>query len=521
LTGAEQGESRPPRAGAPVYKRFAIAGILIFFLTTGAVATAALLKVKEIAHAIVPPGHGVEIPAAVPAKPGKPQTILIVGSDKRFGAGKGDARSDTMMLVRLDPDQEATAVMSIPRDLVTQIPGYGTEKINGAYSYGGLNLTLKTVRHLLSGGADDRFEINHAVGVSFRGFRKVVNFVGCVYTDVDRRYHHSNAGLPPSAHYAEIDIQPGYQRLCGQRALDYVRFRHADSDLVRAARQQDFLRNAKNQIGAGRLLDDLTPLVRIIGQSTEADKDLGSTNGFLRIAKLAVASAGHPVREIPFPATFVNDPKASYVTATPEEIAKAVDEFMHARAQTKPRSTGPEKTTSAATSRQVRKSARKGPTSYAKYGLVLNRRLGEDLVAPVQAKGLLRFPLYFARAMTPSGRYPTSTAVAPMPRVYTLRDRADKPHQAYRIVVTHNELEGQYYGVQGTTWKNPPILDGGSEKLRMRGRTYELHHDGKRLRTVAWRTSKGTYWVSNTLSLKLSNQQMRGLARSLSKLGDP
>ena len=62
----------------------------------------------------------------------------------------------------------------------------------------------------------------------------------------------SNAGLAPSQQYAEINIQPGYQKLCGQKALDYVRYRHEDSDFVRAARQQDFLRQAKAQIGLGQ-----------------------------------------------------------------------------------------------------------------------------------------------------------------------------------------------------------------------------------------------------------------------------
>jgi LCP family protein required for cell wall assembly len=412
--------------------------------------------------------------------------------------------------------------MSIPRDLVTQIPGYGTEKINGAYSYGGLALTLKTVSDLLgrdaSGFVGKPFEINHAIGVNFKGFRSVVNFVGCVYTDVDRRYYHSNLGLPPSAQYAEIDVQPGYQRLCGQRALDYVRFRHADSDLVRAARQQDFLRNAKSQIGSSRLIEDIDPLARIIGRSTEADANLGSVTGILRIMKLAVASASHPVREIEFPHTFVNTPTESYVTATPAQIATAVDEFLHAKAPAKPRHVP-----RTAPKRGGAKSGRKGQApavSYAKFGLVLDRRPSEDLVAPLAAAGKVRFPLYFAKAMTTGGRYPQSTPNAPMPRAYTLRDRADHKHQAYRIVVIENELEGQYYGIQGTTWKNPPILDGASAKLRMRGRTYELHYDGARLRTVSWRTSKAVYWVSNTLSLKLSNNQMRGLARSLTRLGE-
>lgn len=518
----EDRDRRLPRAGAPLYKRLALAGVLIIFLTSGAVATAALLKIDGLVPKIIPPNHRVQIDQGFiePTKPGKPQTILLVGSDKRFGAGKGDARSDTMMLVRLDPKQQATAVMSIPRDLIADIPGYGREKINGAYSYGGLNLTLKTVRALLSGGVagqpTSEFKINHVIGVNFKGFRRVVNFVGCVYTDVDRRYYHSNEGLPPSAQYAEINIQPGYQKLCGQRALDFVRFRHADSDVVRAARQQGFLRNAKDQIGASSLLDDIDPLASAIGKSTEADANLASVSAVIRLIKLAIQSAGHPVREIEFPHTFVNNAAESYVTATPEEIAKVVDEFLHA----KPRTTGPKKATSAATKKQRKTSAKKPKTSYAKFGLVLNKRLGEDLAVLLAASGKVRFPMYFVKALTPSGRYPTSAPNAKMPRAYTIRDRADKPHQAYRIVITENELEGQYYGVQGTTWKTPPILDGAFDKLRMRGRTYELHYDGKRLRTIAWRTSRAVYWVSNTLSLKLSNNQMRGLARSLTRLGE-
>ncbi|WP_354701292.1 Polyisoprenyl-teichoic acid--peptidoglycan teichoic acid transferase TagU [Paraconexibacter sp. AEG42_29] len=525
-SGDEEDEGRPPRAGTGLYVRFVLAGVLICCLTSGAVATAGLLKAKDIAQKLVPPGHAVQIDEKVitQAKPGKPQTILLVGSDKRFRAGKDDARSDTMMLVRLDPRQKATAVMSIPRDLITEIPGEGFQKINGAYSLGGLELTLKTVRQLLSGGTGGvprkTFEINHAVGVNFSGFRKVVNFVGCVYTDVDRRYYHSNVGLPPSAHYAEIDIQPGYQKLCGQRALDYVRFRHLDNDIVRAARQQDFLRSAKSQIGSSHLLKNYDPLVEIIGQSTEADAGLGSTKGFLSIAKLAVASAGHPVREIKFPATFVDGADGSYVSATPQEIADAVHDFLHA----KPPPKEPVRK-ARAKGKEGRKRAAKPPkldpaADYRRYGLRLDSSLGQDVVAPIEARGLLSFRMYYPKALTPRGRYATAADKAPMPRVYTIRDRADKPHLAYRIVVVENPIEGQYYGIQGTSWKNPPILDSAFTKLRMRGRTFELHYDGRRIRTIAWRSSKAVYWVSNTLSLKLSNIQMRGLARSLTRIGE-
>lgn len=532
--GSHGDDGRLPRAGAPLYKRFAVAGALIFCLTSGAVATATLMEVKELSEIIRPIGGPTEFGKDVitKAEAGDPQTILLVGSDKRFGAGKGDARSDTMMLVRLDPDQAATAVMSVPRDLVARIPGHGREKINGAYSYGGLNLTAKTVKRLFTDASGEPFTINHAIGVNFSGFRKVVNFLDCVFTDVDRRYYHSNDGLPASAHYAEIDIQPGYQRLCGQRALDYVRFRHADSDLVRAARQQDFLRNAKDQIGTSRLLDDLKPLAGIFGQSTESDRDLSTVSGVLKLVKLGAYSAGHPVREVPFPATLVDgDPSGlgSYITATDAQLGRALDEFLHAKPAIEPRSTEASRAKAdkvrakakALAKVRARSGRRADPRRvYANYGLTLDRRRGEDLVAPTEASGRLGFPMYFAKAHTRTARYPRSTKNAPSPRVYTLRDRADKPHRAYRIVVTHNELEGQYYGVQGTTWKTPPILEGLADRVRMRNRTYELRYDGKRLRTVAWRTSKATYWISNTLSLKLSNQQMRGLARSMTKLGD-
>jgi LCP family protein required for cell wall assembly len=517
LSGDDLGDGRLPRAGASLLKRFAAGGLLIFFLTSAAVATAALMEVKQLADNLTPTGPAIRFEKDVITKAdaGEPRTILLIGSDKRFGAGADDARSDTMMLVRLDPDQAATTVMSIPRDLLADIPGYGREKINSAYAHGGLNLTVKTVKRLMSGpGGTEPFQINHAVGLNFGGFRTVVNFLGCVYTDVDRRYHHSNAGLPPAAQYAEIDIQPGYQRLCGQRALDYVRFRHADSDFVRAARQQDFLRQAKDQISTSRLLGDLDPLTKIFGDSTESDRNLTSVTGVLGIMKLAAYSARHPVQEVRFPGTIVEEPQGSYVVATPGEVADAVKAFMH------PRSEAPATSPASAPGSPAKRPPGSRKT-YADYGLTVARRAGEDVVAPVAAKGQPGFPLYYAKAMPRQARYPASTDNAPMPRVYTLRDRADKPHRAYRIVVTQNELEGQYYGIQGTTWKNPPILDGASEPLRMRGRTYEQRFDGKRMRTIAWRTARATYWVSNTLSLSLSNPQMRGIARSLERLGAP
>jgi LCP family protein required for cell wall assembly len=524
------GPERPPRVGFAIYKRFALAGLLIALLTGGAVATAGLLKVKDIADTLAHYGHKAHLrPDTITrAEAGDPQTLLLVGSDHRYGTAKDDARSDTLMLVRLDPDQPATTVLSIPRDLVTEIPGHGTQKINAAYSYGGLDLTVRTVKRLLSTPGHP-FRINHAIGVSFDGFKEGVNRLGCIYMDVDRRYYHSNAGLPPSLQYAEINIQPGYQKLCGDDALSFVRFRHADNDLVRAARQQDFLRAVKDQVGAGGLLGELGPLTKIFAKASEFDDDLASEHGLLRLARLAAYSAGHPVREVHFPATFVAPPVngaaadpgiitglGDYVTATPDQVQQVLGDFLHPKAPKT--SSGPKKRSGRGGGGRHR--GHKAPKrTAADYGLVDARTSVEDLVASAVADGRLRFPLYYPSWLTPGGRLvPDQPPNAPMPRIYTIKDRDGHRHRAYRIVVMQNQVLGQYYGVEGTTWRDPPILQGGETK-KMRGRAYRVLYDGSHVRVVAWETPKAVYWVSNTLTLDLSNDQMLGIARSLVRFG--
>ena len=88
--------------------------------------------------------------------------------------------------------------------------------------------------------------------------------------------------------------------------------------------------------------------------------------------------------------------------------------------------------------------------------------------------------------------------------------RAACPHAAYRIVLAFNADLGQFYGVQGTTWQQPPILTSPQEIRVVGGKRLELHFDGRRLRLVAWRTAQGVYWISNTLSLDLSNSADAG-----------
>ncbi len=146
-------------------------------------------------------------------------------------------------------------------------------------------------------------------------------------------------------------------------------------------------------------------------------------------------------------------------------------------------------------------------------GLVEAKREGEDHVLRMTARAKL--PVYFPGARMGTGGYEDES-----PRLYSIRDRSGTRHPAYRLVLRLDPAKvGQYYGVQGTTWTSPPILDGAHEEERMRGRTYRVFYDGRRIARISWRTPNGVYWVSNTLNRELSNSQIRGIARSLTRVG--
>jgi polyisoprenyl-teichoic acid--peptidoglycan teichoic acid transferase len=524
-------DNRPPREGLSFLLRAFGSLVLIALLTAGATATASLLKIKT---EITPPKSApppIKAAAGVieDPKPGKPQTILILGSDRRWSdlkknnptlAKSNPARSDTILLVRMDPKQQATAVLSIPRDLKVLIPGFGINKINAAYSLGGPNLTAETIKSLF--GQD--FKINHIVNVNFSGFREVVDKLGCIYADVDRRYYHSNVGLPVSARYAEINIQPGYQQLCGQRALDYVRFRHADSDIVRAARQQDFLRAAKDQLSTSSLIDDREQLIKIMQKNTQTDESLRSVKGVIKLAKLAIFSAGHPVSQIKFPPVYSGDQESGeYVEASEDTLLRLRNEFFHASPEAKSKSSSDNKTTSKTSKKAKEAAAKAGNARVKNAKLVAATKVGQDLVARTVASHRLGFRLYFPSQLTPSGRYASTvtdgTTANPTPRVYTIRDRAGHPHKAYRLVVLDNLSEGSYYGVEGTNWMTPPVLANPTSTVTVHGRKLELFKSGNRLRYVAWKRKTGVYWVSNSLTLNLTNAQMLGIAASLTHLG--
>jgi len=515
------GDSEPPPKPKRYWLRFTLASVLIVAVSAAATATSVLLYLDSIAQALshndVYSNKLKGYLATVDG--GEAQNILILGSDKRANEEEDPGRSDTTMLLRLDPDRNAIAVMSIPRDLKTEIPGIGTAKFADAYAYGGPKLTLQTVKQLTG------LPINHVVNVDFLGFVRAVYAIGCVYVDVDRRYFHSNAGLPASQQYAEINVQPGYQLLCGKKALQYVRYRHTDTDLVRSARQQDFISAARARISVQDLVFDQSGLIDIFTRYTTSD--INDKETMLQVLKLFLASRNAAINEVDFPAEL----GPSYVYSTPEAINGAVNQFLGIEAsggargslegepaEDKPKKSKGKGAKKKSKPKQPPKPRIAKPKPPGSDELVLAREAGEAEAETAARRVHGRFPIFYPTRL-PSGAYyveSNSFEHVQDPRVYHLKDDDGNRHAAYRMVVVMELSDGpHYFGVQGIRgWEDPPILDNPSLTKTINGREYDIHVEGERIRLIAWRRGENSYWIANDLLQTVTNDQMVGMARS-------
>ena len=448
----EDPEEAPEVKRPGLWWRFLTASVLIVVAVATATAVSSLVFLTQVAGDLQTIGGLNDKIDEIGT--GQPQTILIVGSDKRADTPGDPGRSDTTMLLRVDPEKGVLSLFSLPRDLKVDIAGanYGTAKLNEAYTDGGIKKTLQTVKDLTG------LEINHVVNVDFEGFAKAVDAIGCVYVDVDRHYFNDNStALSSLDTFAEINVNAGYQRLCGQNALDYVRYRHTDTDIVRAARQQDFLRNARAQVPISEVLpiiggDKGSDLIDIFTKYTSSD--INDPAQLITTLKAFIAVKDVPINQISFDGTL----GASYVTATPDQISKAVDEFLNG--QDTPGPTGartPSRTSQGATaagpptsrrtrsrrtrtratartsSRLPRSSTREtGINKFDAFGRTSARRLG--------------FPVYIPTKVVPGSMYSSDS------RQYQIKDEDDKKHSAYKLVIEYTTPSTlpEYYGVQGT-----------------------------------------------------------------------
>lgn len=188
----------------------------------------------------------------------EPVNYLVMGSDSR---GEKNARADTIVIFRIDPQKELTYLISIPRDLRVEIPDHGLNKINSATALGGPQLMIDTLDDFTG------LKINHYALLNFQGFRKIIDSLGGIEIDVEKAIDSDVPGY-------QMHIKKGRQVLNGSKALNFVRFRHdAEGDLGRIKRQQLFFKSLAKELLSFRTIPKIPTLVSTFAENTETDMD--------------------------------------------------------------------------------------------------------------------------------------------------------------------------------------------------------------------------------------------------------
>jgi polyisoprenyl-teichoic acid--peptidoglycan teichoic acid transferase len=512
-------DERPPSPGWGMWKRFLIAGTLIVVISGAATATVALNTVSGIAAEVFPTLNRINAPKGLITAEygGGPKTFLVLGSDRRSGSHNSEERnatphSDTILLVRFDPSQGQTSVMSIPRDLMVNIKTrsgqvYPNEKINAAYTLGskekGVNGGIILAAETIKREVFPELQLNGIIDVNFAGFIKVVDTLGCAYVNVDHRYFNANVGSTETD-YTSINLQPGYQKLCYENALDYVRYRHTDSDFIRVARQQDFLRDLREQISPSNELGQIETVAKAVGHAIRSNFP-ASASELIELTKLIAFSQAKPLRQVRFLAANVDAQfgGGSYVTSNSSLEKETLAKFLLGHEQLAlPASHAPSHGSSHGHSHH---------TSSGLSARALNLYPTSSVGESEAVKAALSVPF---RVLYPALQ--TGQASQQMVRPYTLQDQQRKLHHAYVVVWQQNSIGG-YYDFEGSDWLNPPLFAHARTAV-IDGRTYRFVDDGAHIHVIGWRSGNVLYWLTNTLLEELSNAQMLAIAKSAQPL---
>jgi len=200
-----------------------------------------------------------------------PTTILLLGTDvvytdlgnrtKKIDQEAFTGRSDTVMVVRLDPDRNSFGLLSIPRDTQVTIPGAGLQKINAANALGGHNLAVATVSNFLE------LPIDHYVVLNVHGLVELVNELGGITVEIPKRMRYMDWTAK-----LKIDLDPGFHTLTGNQAMGFVRFRHdALGDIGRVQRQEIFLRAVMDKARQPESWPHIPKLVEIASKYVDTD----------------------------------------------------------------------------------------------------------------------------------------------------------------------------------------------------------------------------------------------------------
>ena len=209
--------------------------------------------------------------------------ILVMGTDTVFDkvhhvALKEMGHTDAMILVNLNTSNYKVSILSIPRDTLVEVPGYGWQKINSAYYLGGQDLAMETTRKFLG------VPVDHFIVLNIKGLIRLVDLMGGirVYVDKDMYYVDDWGGL-------KIDLKQGWQTLNGEQAHGFIRFRHDPlGDVRRVQRQQDFMKTVIRKLETPSMLARSPWVMAIAFENIKTDlslKDILYTLNFARFLR--------------------------------------------------------------------------------------------------------------------------------------------------------------------------------------------------------------------------------------------
>ncbi len=213
------------------------------------------------------------------------QNILVLGLDDSPDV----QRSDTIMVVHIDPLRQKIGVLSIPRDTRFHVPGLGETKINAAYAKGKAPLAKEVVSALLG------FPIHHCIVMKLAGVAHIVDRLGGVRLTIQRPLHYVD-----HAGHLYIDLQPGNQTLNGDQALQFLRFRHdVNGDIGRIARQQSFIQAFRQQLFSGLSLLKLPLLITDLYHYIDTDFSIPELMGLASQLQTTIQSGRIDTQTLP------------------------------------------------------------------------------------------------------------------------------------------------------------------------------------------------------------------------------
>lgn len=253
----------------------------------------------------------------------RPVNILVMGIDRVPDVPPDspevlNGRSDTMLLVQVDPADNSINVLSIPRDTQVEIPGVGLTKINHANMLGGDDLAARVVSRNLNGVTIDRY-----VRVSTEAFRELVDLLGGVEVFVPQRMSYTD-----ETQKLYIDLEQGWQTLNGDQAEQFARFRaDGNGDIGRVQRQQQLIRALRDRVTSPAVIPKLPEAIQLIQKYVDTNLSLEE---MLALANFGTSLEQDSFRMVMLPGRFSTPDEfvASYWITDSDAVDQVMQEYF-------------------------------------------------------------------------------------------------------------------------------------------------------------------------------------------------